>query len=34
MVLCPLTSDEAEFLDKIYPAVASYLRPEGIEAIA
>lgn len=29
----PLTSDEAEFLNKIYPVIASYLRPEGIEAI-
>lgn len=29
----PLTNDEAEILDDIFPAVISYLRPEGLDAI-
>jgi len=29
----PLTHDEAELLHDIFPAVSSYLRPEGIEAV-
>ena len=29
----PLTVEEADILEEIYPKVKPYLRPEGIEAI-
>lgn len=29
----PLTDDEAEILEEVWPAVKPYMRPEGIEAI-